>query len=59
MVLSFAFLELGQSCVSSESAWLTPVVLRSAVIDQARVTISYDLSASGPAASSQRRPKPP
>ncbi len=39
MVLSFTFLELGQSCMSSESAWLTPVVLRSAMIEQASAAI--------------------
>jgi hypothetical protein len=39
MVLSFTFLELGQSCMSSESAWLTLVVLRSSMMEKVSVAI--------------------
>ena len=31
MVLSFSFLELGQSAISDGSGWLTPVVIRDAI----------------------------
>lgn len=34
MVLSFTFVELGQLGISDGSAWLTPVCLRSAVMDK-------------------------
>lgn len=35
MVMSFSFLELGQAAMSMESAWLTPVCVRSSMLDQA------------------------
>lgn len=56
MVLSFTFLELGQSCLSSESAWLTPVVLRTSMMKQVSVTIPNLPQPSGPAACSYWRP---
>jgi len=32
MVLSFTFLELGQDCISNGLAWITPVVVRTAIL---------------------------
>ncbi len=36
MVLSFSFVELGQLALSTGDGWFTPLVLRTAVIDQVR-----------------------
>ncbi len=34
MILSFTFLELGQSAVSDGSGWVTPVCVRTAILDE-------------------------
>ena len=34
MVLSFSFLELGQSALSTASAWITPMVIRTTMLHQ-------------------------
>lgn len=36
MVLSFTFLELGQAAMAEGVAWLTPICIRTNVIDKVR-----------------------